>query len=55
MSVAGLGLQTTTLQALFQPFFLDHSFQIPHLPPLGIFQYVSIPLEVCLIDREVTA
>lgn len=50
MSVAGLGLQVTILQALFQHFFLEHSSQIPHLPPLEIFQYFSIPLKVCLID-----
>lgn len=54
MSVARLGLQATILQALFQHFFLEHCFQIPHLPPLKIFQYVSVPLKVCLIDHRVT-
>lgn len=30
ISVDGLGLQATILQAFFQSFFLEHSFQIDH-------------------------
>ena len=52
MSVSRLGLQATILQALFQSSLPEHSFQIPYLPPLEIFQCVSVALEVCLIDQE---
>lgn len=52
MSVAGLGLQATVLQALFHSFFLEQSYQIPHLSPSKTFQCVNVSLKVCLIDHE---